>query len=74
MTSGDVREELRRACETAGGQKIWAEANGVSPMYVSDVIRGRTEPAAKILAALGLERVVTYQRVFVQHKRDGKRS
>ena len=36
---------------------------GISPTYLSDVIHGRKEPGAKICEALGLKRVVTYEKV-----------
>lgn len=54
-------ETLKLACEKVGGQGAWARERGVSATYVSDVIQGRKEPGDKVLAALGLERVVTYR-------------
>ena len=53
---------MRRECEKAGSQKLWADAQGISAAYVSDVVQGRKEPGAKILDALDLEVVVTYRR------------
>jgi hypothetical protein len=63
MTAEKVREMLRNVCRKAGGQSQWAGLNGMSGVYVSDVLAGRKEPAGKMLAALGLERVVTYRKV-----------
>lgn len=40
----------------------YARKNGLSPSYVGEVITGRREPGEKILAALGLERVVSYRK------------
>ncbi|WP_158871485.1 helix-turn-helix transcriptional regulator [Antarcticirhabdus aurantiaca] len=60
----DVVRLLHEVCREAGSQKSWAEAHDLSPAYVSDVIAGRRDPGASVLAALGLERVpMTYRRV-----------
>lgn len=55
-----VRDFLREECEKAGGQAKWAERNGVSAAYVSDVLHGRRDPGDSICAPLGLRRQVTY--------------
>lgn len=60
ITQFDVFIEIRKACAAAGSQSAWAEANGMSPAYVSDVLNSRREPGAKILAALGLRKIVRY--------------
>lgn len=65
ITLIDVFIALRKACMAAGGQSAWAEAHAMSPAYVSDVLNGRREPGAKILAALGLRKVVRYVPVKV---------
>jgi DNA-binding transcriptional regulator YdaS (Cro superfamily) len=62
MTLDQVRALLRRECDKIGNQAAWAKAHGVSAAYVSDVLVGRREPGDAILRALGLVRVVTYQR------------
>ena len=53
-----VMLDTRRACY---GAKQAATNLGISPQYLSDVIAGRRAPGAKILTALGLRRVVTYE-------------
>ena len=53
--------ELRNLVEQAS-QKSVATKLGFSQQYLCDVLRGRKEPGAKILDALGLERVITYRR------------
>ncbi len=63
MTTLDVCARLRRACRDAGGQKAWAQKNGVSPAYVSDVMNSRCEPGDAILKALNLRRVIRYVEV-----------
>jgi hypothetical protein len=60
LTSIDVAGRLRSACRAAGGQKAWAEANGISLGYVNDVLNARRDPGDAITAALGLRRVVRY--------------
>ncbi len=62
MTLDEVLALLAKQCERAGSQVAWAKANGVSGAYVSDVLARRREPGESILAALGLERVVTYRK------------
>ena len=56
----DVFVQMRAACKAAGGQAAWSERHGISPAYVSDVLNSRREPGPKILAALGLRKVVRY--------------
>jgi hypothetical protein len=63
MTADNVRELLRKAIANSPTAKAWAEANGVSPQYASDVINGAREPGDAILKALGLERVIVYRKV-----------
>lgn len=60
LTSDDVRALLRTA---AGENRAkWAAAVGIAPAYITDVLNRRREPGEKILEALGLERLVHYQR------------
>lgn len=61
MTEDKVMEKLRGEIELLGSQKAFAAAQGFSDSYISDVLRGRRELGPAILAALGLERVVTYR-------------
>lgn len=62
MTEDEVIERLRVACQNAGGQKAFAKLHDFTPAYVSDVLRGKRGPADRILAAIGLERVIIYQK------------
>lgn len=67
MTLDDALKHLAAECYAAGGQAKWARAHDFSPAYVSAVLTKRKPPSAKLLAALGLERVVrttvTYRRL-----------
>lgn len=51
---------LRKSCAAAGGQSKWAVAHGISPQYVSDVLNARKDPSDRLLAAIGLRRVVAF--------------
>jgi hypothetical protein len=62
MTPDEVRDILRQECERAGSQSAWAKEKSIGTAYVSDVITGRRDPGAKLLAALGLKRMVCYFR------------
>lgn len=62
MTRDEVVAEVRRAVERAGSQKAWAKVAGVTVQHVNDVLSGHRGPGPKVLDALGLEKVVTYQR------------
>ena len=61
MNKDALLTRLSRMIEHAGGQRALARSLGVSPSYLHDVIRGRREPAGKLLAALGLKRTVRYE-------------
>lgn len=63
LTETQVIERLRAACAAAGGQKAFAKAHGLTPGYVHDVLHSKRAPADRILAALGIERVVIYQEI-----------
>lgn len=46
----------------AGSQHLAAEQLGISDAYLCDIKKGRREPGPKLLNALGLRRVVEYER------------
>lgn len=62
MTEAEVRKQLERACEVAGGQKAWAIQAGVSAAYVNDVLSERRSPGRSILDALGISKTINYKR------------
>jgi transcriptional regulator with XRE-family HTH domain len=49
-----------------GSQAEMAEKIGVSPQYLSDVLNEKRGPGDKILAYLGLEKVITYRKRKLQ--------
>jgi len=59
LTEDEVRESLRVAIESAGGQRNFAKTYGFTPAYVNDVVHGRRAFADRILQAIGIERVTT---------------
>lgn len=61
LTEQDVLDRFRAAIDAAGSQAAFARQHGVSLQYVNDVIRGRRDIGQKILAVLGVERVVLYR-------------
>ncbi len=61
-TADHIRALLRKAVETAGSQKLWAQLAGLSPQYVCDVLAGRREPGGSIAHKLGYEPVTMYRR------------
>jgi hypothetical protein len=62
LAESDLRDLLRKACESAGSQQEWAKANGFSAPFVSDVLHGRRAITDRIATALGYESVETFKR------------
>lgn len=65
-TAEEVRTLLKAECEAAGSMRKWAKAHGITETQVQFACNGRFPPQPKILAALGLERVVTYRKKEAQ--------
>lgn len=59
LTIDQVRERLTQMSD--GRRLAYAKEIGVSPQYLIDVIKGRSPPGPKMLAALGMTRVVLYE-------------
>lgn len=60
LTLEDVIAILSRRCAEVGSQRAFAEANNISPQYITDVLRRKREPGQMILGALGLQKVTSY--------------
>ncbi len=60
LTEPELLEMLTKTVETAGGQKAWCQAHGVSQPYLSLVLSGGAKPGEKICRALGMMRVTAY--------------
>ncbi|OYW59864.1 MAG: hypothetical protein B7Z40_20950 [Bosea sp. 12-68-7] len=57
ITCAEVQHRLKAAIRAygPGTQAAWAQAHGVSPQFVNNVIKGRRGPGPQLLAALGLK-------------------
>lgn len=58
----DVLGIIRRACR-ATSQKEFAQQCGVSAPFVSDVLSAKRAPTDKVLAAVGVRKMVLYQTI-----------
>lgn len=56
MTREQVIALLRKRCGESKTQAEAAEALGITPAYLSDVLNGRRDPGPKVLTALGLQK------------------
>lgn len=61
LTEQEVKERLIAAVAAAAGQRSFATKHGFSFAYINDVVRGRRDLSERILAAIGVERVITYR-------------
>lgn len=59
----DVLALLDRTCHEVGGVNAFARLHGLSPAYVSSVLSGNRTLGPKVLKALRLRRVTSYERV-----------
>lgn len=58
----DVLTMLRGHISYEKSQKDLAVEMGVSQAYVSDLLKGNRDPGPKVLAFLGLRKIVVYKR------------
>ena len=61
LSETDVRELLSKTCTEAGGVNAFARMYHVSPAYVSSALSGKRTFGPKILKALSLKRVTSYE-------------
>lgn len=62
LTSDDVRALVMKRLE-GKTQKELADELGISAAYLNDYIHFRRDPGVRLLNALGLRRVVMYERI-----------
>jgi hypothetical protein len=60
LSTEQVSELLRKACDHAGGQSAFADKHDLSKQYVNNVCNGQREPGQGIAEALGLQRRVVF--------------
>ncbi len=58
-----ILKRLAQERDALGTAKALADRIGVSTAYLSDVFLGHRTPGPKILAFLGIERVVVYRKL-----------
>ena len=63
MTLQDIQALLARRSAGSGGQKALADKLRISSAYLGDIINDKRKPGPKVLAVLGLERVVVYRKI-----------
>jgi DNA-binding transcriptional regulator YdaS (Cro superfamily) len=59
MNEDQVYQRLLEAIKQAGGQRPFAQQIGVTPSYINDIVHKRRLLSDRILAVIGIERVVT---------------
>lgn len=60
MNKDNFVQYLSFLAQQHGSQRAAAQAWGISAPYLTDVLKGRREPGAKLLQALGIRKEVTY--------------
>jgi DNA-binding transcriptional regulator YdaS (Cro superfamily) len=63
MTDRELRTLLRAAIKAAGSQKAFAGLCGISPAYLTDILKGRRAMGPKILKQLGYRRTHSYEAI-----------
>lgn len=58
-----MRSRLNSEVKKAGGLRAWAREHGVAVSQVSKTLAGTIPAPPMVLAALGLCRVISYQKV-----------
>jgi hypothetical protein len=58
-----VLDRLRRLTEEAGSMRAWAEANGVSPQYVGDILKRNRKISENMAAVIGFRRVDKWEQI-----------
>jgi len=49
MTNDDLRDLLRKECLKAGGQRAWAERNGVGYRDICEMISGKRKVSERVM-------------------------
>jgi DNA-binding transcriptional regulator YdaS (Cro superfamily) len=62
ITEQDLRKEVLLRAREAGSQKALAAKIGVSEQVLSFLVAGSRRPSARLLHALGYEKVVVYKK------------
>jgi hypothetical protein len=60
LTGADLRDLIRKRVVPATTQGAVARSLGITPGYLSEVLKGYREPTDTLAAALGFKRVIRY--------------
>ena len=52
---------LKQHIEMAGTASAWATKNSFNPTFVYAVLNGKSAPSERLLSAVGIKKVVTYE-------------
>ncbi len=56
---------LLKSMAELSNQKLTAKRLGISPQYLSDIIRCKRSPGSKVCSTIGVERVVMYRSLYL---------
>lgn len=62
MDQTEIRALLKAEIGREPSASAWAKKHSIAPAYVNDVLASRREAGPLILDALGVEKVVTFNR------------
>lgn len=60
LTAHEMRAIIGDRVHEEENQAATAHGLGISPQYLSDILRGRREPSQTVASALGYDRVTIY--------------
>lgn len=55
ITEEEVAERFRAAVQAAGGQRAFAQANGLTASYINDIMNSRRGFSTRVLSIIGIE-------------------
>ena len=61
MTADETIEVLRNHTKNGTTVIAWAASHGFNHSFIYDVLHGRRKPSERLLAAVGIKKVVTYE-------------
>lgn len=63
MTEAQVVKIMRQEVKKSVSLSAWSRENGIDPSVVCRIFAGTTPPSAKAIAAIGIEKVVSYRKI-----------
>lgn len=62
LSEAEVRDSLQAQVDTAGSAAAWARLHNLTPSHVRDVLLGHRGIGPEIQKALGVKRIIHYQK------------